>query len=65
LEGTSIFADAVEALIAAIYLDGGMEPARKLIETNRKPLLDSPVRSSGAVAGSRAVLNSSAIVELQ
>ena len=27
----SILADAVEALIAAVYLDGGMEPARALV----------------------------------
>ena len=29
---TSILADCVEAVIAAIYLDGGYEPARRLIE---------------------------------
>ena len=29
----SILADCVEAVIAAIYLDGGMEPARKLIDS--------------------------------
>lgn len=27
----SILADAVEAIIAAVYLDGGIEPARKLV----------------------------------
>ncbi len=27
----SILADAVEAIIAAVYLDGGMEPARELV----------------------------------
>ena len=30
-ERQSILADAVEALLAAVYLDGGMEPARELI----------------------------------
>jgi ribonuclease-3 len=30
---SSILADCVEAVIAAIYLDGGMEPARRLIDT--------------------------------
>ena len=29
----SILADCVEAVIAAVYLDGGMEPARRLIDT--------------------------------
>ncbi len=29
----SILADCVEAVIAAVYLDGGMDPARKLIDT--------------------------------
>lgn len=33
----SILADMVEALLAAVYLDGGMEPARKFV---RKELLD-------------------------
>lgn len=32
-ERESIIADAVEALIGAVYLDGGMEPAKKLIYT--------------------------------
>ena len=31
-ERTSILADAVEAIIAAIYLDGGPEPAERFIE---------------------------------
>ena len=34
----SILADMVEALLAAVYLDGGMEPARKFV---RRELLDS------------------------
>ena len=29
----SILADCVEAVIAAVYLDGGMEPARRIIDT--------------------------------
>ena len=33
-ERGSILADAVEAIIAAIYLDGGMEPASTFIERN-------------------------------
>lgn len=30
-EGTNVLSDAVEALVAAAYLDGGMESARKLV----------------------------------
>lgn len=47
----SIMADAVEAVIAAVYLDGGLEPAKKLVMellmqnisdiTNKKILRDS------------------------
>lgn len=36
----SILADALEAIIAAIYLDGGFEPARSLVERLFTPLLD-------------------------
>ena len=38
----SILADAVESIIAACFLDGGMEPARKFINTF--VLTDVPVR---------------------
>ena len=38
----SILADAVESVIAACFLDGGMEPARKFIDTF--VLTDVPVR---------------------
>ncbi|AJY46604.1 ribonuclease III [Martelella endophytica] len=34
----SIRADVVESVIAAIYLEGGLEPARHFIETNWAPL---------------------------
>ena len=37
----SILADAFEALIAAIYLDGGMEPASRFILEHVVPTLDS------------------------
>lgn len=36
----SILADAMEAIIAAIYLDGGMEEARKFVLHNVKPMLE-------------------------
>jgi ribonuclease III len=39
-EKASILADAFEALVAAVYLDGGFEAARKLIENKFLPLLD-------------------------
>lgn len=41
-ERPSILADAFEALIAAIYLDGGMEQAAKFIMEFVKPEIDSP-----------------------
>ena len=34
----NIRSDVVESLIAAIYLDGGMEPARQFIKRNWRPL---------------------------
>jgi len=40
-EKNSILAGAFEALIAAVYLDGGFKTAFKFIENNFVPLLDS------------------------
>ena len=40
-ERPSILSDAVEALIAAIYLDGGIEPCRKFIFTFFKAKINS------------------------
>lgn len=37
----SILSDAVEAIIAAIYLDGGFEPAQKFILENMKDIMNS------------------------
>ena len=37
----SILADTYEALVAAIYLDGGFDAAYKIIETNFKPLIEN------------------------
>lgn len=37
----SILADAMEAILGAIYLDGGLEVARQLLEHNLRPRLDS------------------------
>jgi ribonuclease III len=36
----SILADAFEALMASIYLDGGFEAAYQIIETNFQPLIE-------------------------
>ncbi|TPW33440.1 ribonuclease III [Martelella alba] len=38
-----IRADVVESIIAAIYLEGGLEPARQFVLTNWKPLLEEGV----------------------
>lgn len=40
----SIRADVVESVIAAIYLEGGLEPARRFIETHWKPLFADGVK---------------------
>jgi ribonuclease-3 len=37
----TILSDCLEAVIGAIYLDGGFEPARRFIETHWRPLLAS------------------------
>ncbi|HEX8960465.1 MAG TPA: ribonuclease III [Geobacteraceae bacterium] len=39
-EKRSILADAYEALVAAVYLDGGVDPARSLVEHQLGPLLE-------------------------
>ncbi|MBJ6750541.1 ribonuclease III [Geomonas anaerohicana] len=38
----SLLADAFEALLAALYLDGGIEAARRVVHKLFEPLLDSP-----------------------
>lgn len=45
-EKTSILGDACEALIAAIYLDGGYEEAMKFFRTFWSPLLEDVVKRS-------------------
>src|SRR5207247_6681691 len=45
----AIIADCYEALIAAIYLDGGIAPARALIERQFAALVDA-ARRTGAAA---------------
>lgn len=38
----SLLADAFEALLAALYLDGGIEPARRVVSELFSPLFTSP-----------------------
>lgn len=45
-EKTSILGDVCEALIAAIYLDGGYDAARKFFETYWRPILTEVVKTS-------------------
>jgi ribonuclease-3 len=40
-ERKSILADAYEALLAALYLDGGAEPVRRLVESHLEYLLEN------------------------
>ncbi|HUF86433.1 MAG TPA: ribonuclease III [Thermohalobaculum sp.] len=39
---TAILADAMEAVIAALYLDGGMEPARRLVLAHWRRRIEAP-----------------------
>ena len=43
-ERISILADALEAVIAAIYLDGGMECAREFILTNMEKIINDSIK---------------------
>ena len=43
-ERISIHADALEAVIAAIYLDGGMECAREFILTNMEKIINDSIK---------------------
>ncbi|ACH40202.1 ribonuclease III [Citrifermentans bemidjiense Bem] len=43
----SLLADAFEALLAALYLDGGLDPARRVVEALFAPLLSSRDLLSG------------------
>ncbi len=43
----AILADSVEAVIAAIYIDGGLEPAKKFIIENLKDEIESATKNVG------------------
>jgi ribonuclease-3 len=40
----SVLSDAVEAILGAIYLDGGLVPARELVRREWSPLLEASIR---------------------
>jgi ribonuclease-3 len=40
----TVLADALEALLGALYLDGGLEPARVLVRREWEAMLEAPVR---------------------
>lgn len=40
----SVVADAMEAVLGAVFLDGGLEPARKIVRTAWQPLLDAQAK---------------------
>jgi len=46
-EKNSLISDAYEALIAAIYLDGGFDKAFKVVEKHFEPLLDQGLGDDG------------------
>ena len=45
----SVLADVFESLIGAIYLDGGMEAARRFIVRHIEPEIDAAVDGQGGV----------------
>ncbi len=47
-EKRSLLADAYEALVAAVCLDGGIEPAQRLVNEHFAPLMTSPFTGAGA-----------------
>ncbi len=55
-EKRALLADAVEALIAAIYLDGGIEPARAFVERHVLAGLPSLDSESAAVTDNKTAL---------
>lgn len=55
-EKKALLADAVEAVIAAIYLDAGLEPARQFIEKRVVGLLESTGGASAAVLDFKSAL---------
>ena len=52
-QNVALFANAVEALIAALYLDGGLEPARRFVE--RVVLADALPELERCIAGGQAM----------
>jgi ribonuclease-3 len=46
----AIIADCYEALIAAVYLDGGIEPARVFVESQFSELIEEARRTGAAAA---------------
>jgi ribonuclease-3 len=45
---TSILADAMEAVIGAVFLDGGLEPARRVILAHLAPAIEAALAGPGA-----------------
>lgn len=56
----ALLADAVEALIAALYLDGGLEPARAFIEQKVVGGFEAPTEVDGAVVDFKSALQEAA-----
>jgi ribonuclease-3 len=52
----ALLADAVEALIAAMYLDGGLEPARAFIEQRVVGEFEPPTEVDGSVTDYKSAL---------
>lgn len=48
-ERTSILSDAYEAIIAAMYLDGGIEPTREFVLKNMKSIIDDAAKGKKSI----------------
>ncbi len=54
----SILCDALEAVLAAVYLDGGSKPAQTIVQTHWGKLLSQPIQSKDAKSTLQEMLQS-------
>jgi len=62
---TSLLADTFESVLGAVYLDGGIRPARAFVRRHLSPLLKSIRRAKGAVDDHKTRLQEAIQARLQ